>query len=422
MAETYQVIVVGGGSSGLMAAINAAQQGASVLILEKNRILGKKLLLSGGGRCNVTNRTSQEELIKHIPGNGKFLYSALSQFDQEDIVNFFADHNVQLKEEDHGRMFPITDRSATIRDALLDICLELGVTIQTKEPVESLLIDRAANKIQGVHCKSGHDYYCKSLILACGGRAYPGTGATGDGYAWAKAAGHSISRLYPTEAPLYSKDDIIQEGSLKGVALREVTVTLWDLNHKAICQHTMDMLFTHFGYSGPAILRTSGHINQFLHETGADTANMTIDLQPELNQDQLRDQAEGQRDKQVLTIIKAWMPQALARVLLSKIPLNPSLAYKQLSHQEVNSLFQLVKAFPISAYKTDPIEKGFVTGGGVKTSEIQPDSMASKLLDGLYFCGEFMDINGYTGDYNISAAFITGTIAGRHAAWAAYEY
>src|SRR5574344_218945 len=202
MKTTYQVIIVGGGTSGLMAAVHAALQGVSVLVLEKNPKLGRKLLLSGGGRCNVTNRTSRDELIRHIPGNGKFLYSALNQFNQEDIVHFFESRGVQLKEEDHGRMFPVTDSARTILETLLDYCRELGVEIQTNEPVDKLLFDRENQCVKGVLTKSGLEIQANGVILATGGRSYPRTGATGDAYAWAKSAGHTIERLYPTESPL----------------------------------------------------------------------------------------------------------------------------------------------------------------------------------------------------------------------------
>ena len=224
----YQVIVVGGGSSGLMAAINAAEQGANVLLLDKNPKLGRKLLLSGGGRCNVTNRTTRDELVKHVPGNGKFLYSALNQFNQEDIIEFFESRHVQLKEEDHGRMFPVTNSARTILETLLNELQALNVTIMTQTAVAGLLFDKDDARVLGVKTTDGQYYYAKSVVLAVGGRAYPRTGATGDGYAWAKAAGHTIERLYPTEAPLLSNDSFITKKMLQGVSLQDVNVTVWD--------------------------------------------------------------------------------------------------------------------------------------------------------------------------------------------------
>ena len=417
----YQVIVVGGGSSGLMAAINAAEQGANVLLLDKNPKLGRKLLLSGGGRCNVTNRTTRDELVKHIPGNGKFLYSALNQFNQEDIIEFFESRHVQLKEEDHGRMFPVTNSARTILETLLNELQALNVTIMTQTAVAGLLFDKDDARVLGVKTTDGQYHYAKSVVLAVGGRAYPRTGATGDGYAWAKAAGHTIERLYPTEAPLLSNDSFITKKMLQGVSLQDVNVTVWDEHQRPITQHHMDMIFTHFGYSGPAILRCSGHVNQWLHRTGGTTCHLSIDLQPQLSIEQLRHEAERQRERMILTILKQWMPERMAEVLCQEAGVESNSPFKQLTHAESTQLFQLIKHFPFTSYGSQPIEKGFVTGGGVSTKEVNPKTMESKLMKGLFFCGEFLDINGYTGGYNITAAFVTGTIAGRNAAWSSYD-
>lgn len=420
MTNHYDVIVVGAGTSGLMAAIHAAQQGAKVLILEKNKVAGRKLLLSGGGRCNVTNRTSREELIRHIPGNGKFLYSALNQFDQEDIIDFFQSRGVTLKEEDHGRMFPTTDRSRTILETLLAELSQLQVPIYYQNTVHKLIQSDDGQKILGLESTDGQTFYCKSLVLAMGGRAYPKTGSTGDGYALARSVGHTISRLYPTEAGLLSQDPEIQSQQLKGISLREVKVTLWDdlAESREIVSHQMDMIFTHFGYSGPAILRCSGHVNLWLAESlDRKKAQLSTDLVPDQSPTDLGSTAEDQRDKQVLTILKTWMPEKMALAVLDRCHIPNDAAYKHLEHQVLADLWRTVKHFSITSTGSQPIEKGFVTGGGVSVKEIEPKTMASKLVHGLYFCGELLDINGYTGGYNITAAFVTGAIAGQAAAW-----
>ena len=351
-------------------------------------------------------------------------------------------------------MFPATNSARTILDTLLAELEALDVTIWYEAPVERLLLDREAGRVRGVLLASGREVLAPAVVLAVGGRAYPKTGATGDGYAWARAAGHTIERLYATEAPLLSQDSFIVDKSLQGVSLRDVAVTVWDAAGtsgqangkrqpdktspaqtaentpakqssapaKTIVTHQMDMIFTHFGFSGPAILRCSGHVNQWLFaHPEAESCLLTVNFQPNLTKAELSAQAEAGRDKQLLTLLKQWVPERLALVLCQQLGVAPEIAFKQLTHAQVAQLWGLMTAFPLNATGSQLLEKGFVTGGGVSTKEVNPKTMESKLTQGLFFCGEFLDINGYTGGYNITAAFVTGTIAGQYAAWKSFE-
>lgn len=414
MKKNNHVIVVGAGTSGMMAAIQAARSGAQVTLLEKNSQAGRKLILTGGGRCNVTNNCDRQSLIEHIPGNGKFLYSALDQFDQEAIKAFFLKQGVPLKEEDHGRVFPVTDNARTIRDCLFN-CLELyKVDIRYQASVNEILLDDQGH-LAGVALEKGEQINGQALVLATGGMAYPKTGSTGDGYRLAQSVGHTCTEFYATEVPLLSSDPFIEDKSLQGLALRDVKVTLWKKAGKAIVSHLMDMIFTHFGYSGPAILRCSGHVNLHLRRSGEKTAHLSIDLTPHISKNDLMQACQDQRDKKLENLLKQWMPERLISVLLDRCQINPDQAFKHLVHHDQNNLLEMIKAFPITVYGSQPIEKGFVTGGGINLKEVNPSTMESKLLPGLYFCGELLDINGYTGGFNITAAFSTGAVAGQHA-------
>lgn len=238
----YDVIVIGGGPSGLMAAIGAAEQKTKVLLIDKGNKLGRKLAISGGGRCNVTNRLPIEEIIKHIPGNGRFLYSGFSEFSNEDIITYFENLGIALKEEDHGRMFPVSNKAQSVVDALLSELDKLGVTIQTNSPVKT--VNYHENNSKTVILQNGESITCKSLIIAVGGKSVPHTGSTGDGYAWAKKAGHTITELFPTEVPVTSKEAFIQNKTLQGVSLRNVGLSVLNPKGKPIITHQMDMIFT----------------------------------------------------------------------------------------------------------------------------------------------------------------------------------
>ncbi|MTD38803.1 aminoacetone oxidase family FAD-binding enzyme [Erwinia sp. CPCC 100877] len=419
----FDVIVVGAGTSGMMAAIAAAQAGSRTLLIEKNKRVGKKLLLTGGGRCNVTNNRPADEIIAHIPGNGKFLYSAFSQFTNYDIMEFFESNGVHLKEEDHGRMFPVTDRSKTIVDALVQQLEQLKVTLYTEAKVEKLL--HKDQQIIGV-ALADQKLYAPCVILTTGGRTYPSTGSTGDGYKLAKRLGHSIAPLYATESPIVASDAFIKKKTLQGLSLQDVSLAVLNAKGKVIVAHQMDLLFTHFGLSGPAALRCSSFVNQELNKSEQQPVALALDIFPEKNVAQLTQELvkriTEQPEKSVKNAFKNFVPERLLDHLLNELHWN-QLSAKQLSEKQLAQFIDQVKDFRITAEKTLPIEKSFVTGGGISLREVQPKTMESKLVHGLFFAGELLDINGYTGGYNVTAAFVTGHVAGTHAAEvASYTY
>lgn len=414
--KLFDVIIVGAGTSGMMAAIAAAKAGSNTLLIEKNKRVGKKLLLTGGGRCNVTNNRPAEEIIAHIPGNGKFLYSAFSQFNNYDIMEFFESNGTHLKEEDHGRMFPVTDRSKTIVETLFNQLEMLGVSVYTEAKVEKIL--RNGDQVIGVALEH-EKIYAPCVILTTGGRTYPSTGSTGDGYKLAKKLGHTISPLYATESPIISNDRFIQDKTLQGLSLQDISLAVLNSKGKVIVEHQMDLLFTHFGISGPAALRCSSFVNQELTKNEQNPVVLQLDIFPQKTILELKDDIKRkileQPDKSIKNALKNLIPERLLDFLLNQISLSDHQA-KQVSDQQLDQLVFQLKTFKMNAEKTLPIEKSFVTGGGVSLKEIQPKTMESRIVHGLFFAGELLDINGYTGGYNVTAAFVTGHVAGTHAA------
>ncbi|MFD1956428.1 NAD(P)/FAD-dependent oxidoreductase [Paenibacillus thailandensis] len=415
---TYDVIVIGGGSAGLMASVAASGKGAKVLLLEKGEKLGRKLGISGGGRCNVTNNKDMDELIRHIPGNGKFLYSALHQFGNRDIIRFFENLGIRLKEEDNGRMFPVTDKAKTVVDTLIGQVRKQGVEIMLNAPVGRIIYE--AGRVTGVRLVSGQTFKCRCAIVASGGKSVPHTGSTGDGYKWAEEAGHTITELFPTEVPLTSNEPFITSKELQGLSLRDVALSVWNPKGKKLIEHRGDMLFTHFGVSGPIALRCSQFVVKALKQFQVGNIEVSIDLMPDKSADEVYNEtlrlAEQETKKTIKNVLKPYLPERLIPLLLERAELAETLTYDNIPKQQWLALAKLIKRFPIRVYGTLSIEDAFVTGGGVNLKEIDPKTMQSKLMDGLYFCGEILDIHGYTGGYNITAAFSTGYAAGKHAA------
>ncbi len=419
----YDCAVIGGGPSGLMASVAAASHGANTVLIDKGDKLGRKLGISGGGRCNVTNAGDLDTIVKHIPGNGRFLYSAFNHFSNKDIIGFFEGLGIALKEEDRGRMFPVSDKAKTVVDALINKVRSLGVDIRTNAPVDRVLYENG--RAAGVRLKNGDTIRARTVIIATGGKSVPHTGSTGDGYAWAEAAGHTITELYPTEVPITSSEPWIRDKTLQGISLRDIRLTVWDPKGKRIIEHEGDMIFTHFGISGPAALRCSQFVVKARKKFDVKHVLMSIDLFPGESLDELKarmtDIAKNEAKKAVKNAFRPLLQERMLLFLLEQTNIPPDLACDRLPKATIQTLAERCKRFELWASGTLSIEEAFVTGGGVNLKEIDPKSMQSKLTAGLFFCGEVLDIHGYTGGYNITAAFATGYTAGMHAAQAAHE-
>lgn len=413
---SYDVIVIGGGPSGLMASIAAAENGAKTMLLEKGKKLGTKLAISGGGRCNVTNRLPQDEVIKHIPGNGKFLYGPFSVFNNYNIIDFFEGMGVGLKEEDHGRMFPESNSAKTVVNALINKLDDLHVDVHMKTPVESVYYGETEHTII---LKDHSKIQTKAVVIAVGGRAVPHTGSTGDGYAWAKKAGHTVTELYPTEVALTSKEPFITNKSLQGLSLRNAELSVMSKKKKPIITHQMDMLFTHFGVSGPAVLRCSQFVVKKLMK-GRKEVHMVLDALPDqleekLVQSILNTMADNPK-KSIKNTLKGLVPERFLAFILQNNNVHEEQKAASVSHESIRTIVHDLKHFSFHVDGSLPLDKAFVTGGGISIKEVVPKTMQSKIMHGLYFCGEILDIHGYTGGYNITSALVTGRLAGMNAA------
>lgn len=418
MQTTYDVIVVGGGPSGLMAAASAGMHGAKVLLLDKGNKLGRKLAISGGGRCNVTNRIPIEEMIKNIPGNGRFMYSPFSVFNNEDIIRFFEELGIALKEEDRGRMFPVNNKAKSVVEALVSKVKAGGAEIRVDTGVKDVLYSE--DTVEGVLLHSGEKLQAKQVIVAVGGKSVPHTGSTGDGYAWAEKAGHHITELFPTEVPLTSNEAFIQDRSLQGLSLRDIELSVIDPKGKRLITHDGDLLFTHFGLSGPTALRCSQFVIKAQKKFKTKEVLLHLDLYPQKKlgslEQELLSLLENEPHKMIKNVLPQRLPERLLPILLEYAGLDGQATFYQLPKKAFQKFIELLKAVPLHVNGTLSLEEAFVTGGGVSVKEIHPKSMESKKKTGLYFCGEILDIHGYTGGYNITCALSTGYAAGKHAA------
>ena len=407
-----KVAIIGGGAAGLLAGIAAAQNGAQVTIFEKMRLPGKKIMITGKGRCNITNACEIPEFIKNIPGNGRFLNSALHRFTNDDIVLLLESHGLQTKVERGGRIFPVSDKAKDVVDTLVKIFTEAGGKLQLDTKVIEILAKDG--QVTGVKTISGV-YPADAVILAAGGASYPGTGSDGGGAKLAAKLGHKIVPLRPSLVPLES--DYAYVDDLQGLSLRNVQGTLTADGEK-IGSEFGEMLFTHFGVSGPIILSLSNLAAKALDE--GKEVELHINLKPALSEEKL--DARIRRDftqyskKQLANGMKDLLPQRLIPVVCDMAYLDEEKFINQISREERHRLLAALKNFCVPITSTRPLAEAIVTAGGVSVKEINPKTMESKLIRGLHFAGEVMDVDGYTGGYNLQAAFSSGHAAGMAAA------
>lgn len=393
-------IIIGAGAAGCMAAITAARMGKSVLMFEKNERIGRKLRITGKGRCNVTNNCTPQELMNNIPVNSRFLYSAFSCFDSQDAMNFFEELGVPLKTERGNRVFPVSDNAEDIVNALDRELKRLGVKIIHEKVQQIICEDGVCRGVQA----GGREHISNSVLIACGGKSYPNTGSAGDGYRFAEELGHTVTPLKPSLVPLVSPDKYCAD--MMGLSLRNVTLRLYD-GEKLLYNELGEMLFTHFGVSGPLALSASSHIREMV----PNRYRLLIDLKPGLSSEQLdariqRDFAEN-INRDFINAVRKLLPAKLIPVAVKLSGIAPEQKVNGITKEQRRAFGELIKAFPVRISDFRPIDEAIITSGGISVKEINPKTMESKLVPGLFFAGEVIDVDAYTGGFNLQIAFST---------------
>ena len=402
---TFDGIVIGGGPAGMMTAITAAEQGSRVLLLEKNKTLGRKLLITGKGRCNVTNDCSSQEVLQNTPRNGRFLYSAMTSFPPERTKAFFESRGCALKTERGNRVFPQSDRAQSILDCLERALESSGVTVRYERAVRILTRE---GRVSGVETQGGA-YGSRWVILATGGVSYPATGSTGDGYDMARALGHTVTETEGNLVPLECAGRDCPD--MQGLSLRNVGVRLENGKGKILYRDFGELLFTHFGVSGPTVLSASCHLK-------GEGCRIVLDLKPALDEEKLdarilRD-LEQYRNRTMENALTDLLPRSMIPVVLRRLEIPPQLQANSLTRQKRRELTALLKAFPLEITGKRPVREAIITSGGIKVSEIDPKTMGSKLVPGLFFAGEIIDCDAYTGGFNLQIAWATAVSAGQN--------
>ena len=424
------VVVIGGGPAGIMAAIASAEQGNYVILIEKMSSLGRKLLITGKGRCNITSSLDMDEFIKNTPGNGRFLFSCYQEFTNQDIIDFLKKQGLDVKEERGNRIFPVTDKSLDVLKAFTKRLKELNISIKYNTSVEEILVED--NKVIGVKindkelskdARNAENKIIKAdkVVLATGGKSYPLTGSTGDGYELAKKLGHTITAIKPSLVPLETHNKkVCQE--MQGLSLRNVKLQLKDVEkNKVIYEEQGEMLFTHFGVSGPTILSSSAHLVRYKNSEEKFAEKkivLSIDFKPALTEEKLdarllRD-FDKQKNKQYKNSLDELLPQKLIPIVVERSKINLNKKVNEITKEERRNLVKLLKHFELEIKQFRPIDEAIITSGGVSIKEINPKTMASKLVEGLYFAGEIIDVDSYTGGFNLQIAYSTGYVAGKN--------
>jgi len=414
-----KILVVGGGPAGMMAAITAAKNGNEVILLEKMEKLGKKLLITGKGRCNITNSADIKEFYENIPRNPKFLYSAFNNFNNEDIVKFLEEKGVKTKVERGGRIFPVSDKAQDVLQAFKDEMKRLNIQVKVNTEVKGILINDG--KVEGAVIKEGEIIYADKIILATGGQSYPVTGSTGDGYLIAKNLGHKVTEIKPSLIPmLASSKDLIKCQEMQGLSLRNVAIKI-QVDNKTVYSDFGEMLFTHYGVSGPTILSASAvivHTKNIENLLKENRVKLVIDLKPALDEAKLDDRIlrdfSELKNKSYKNSLDKLLPKTMIPVIIKETKINPDKKVNEITKQERKNIIDLIKNFTVSIKGFRPINEAIVTSGGIDIKDINPKTMESKIINGLHFAGEIIDVDAYTGGFNLQIAYSTGYTAGNN--------
>lgn len=407
-----RVVVIGGGAAGLMAAVIAGREGAKVTLLEKMNYVGKKMGITGKGRCNITNACDMSDFIKNTPGNGKFLYGAYERFTNEDLLQLLHDAGLETKVERGGRVFPASDSALDVRNTFMKLMKHYGVDVHLEEPVKKLLVDDGV--VTGV-VTDKETYHADAVVIATGGKSYPATGSTGDGYILAAQVGHKITDIRPSLVPIVTEESWVKD--LMGLSLRNVELSVVAEN-KVQAKMFGEMMFTHFGITGPIVLSLSHTVGKLMRKKNIGTIGLDINLKPALSPETLDKRLQKDFDlyskKQLINGMKDLLPSRLIPLIIELAGIDPQKPINQISKEERQQIGYMLQHMPLTVKGLRPVEEAIVTAGGISLKEFNPKTMESKLVKGLYGVGEVLDIDAFTGGYNLQAAFSTGYVAAMH--------